>query len=286
MILERRVITFSSVTFIDALRRYSNHAGTRLPDIAPETLIFDPGKETALIIRFAQEKYTTITGSWEFVLTYDQVVDALCLYCHEHLIPLPKGSMKQLEKFDEGAALMMQVVQPESFFLQANKDTINPITRILPRVSRGKIPQEKLFTILWEQAAFCIIDHNARSRREFKSIISGLKATHIDECSDAYEFIELMDLKEFHVVIINTGTVDLGNDFIATIRRQESRSRFARGLAILPSKDVPGAEKFLDAGFHEVIAAPYSTNDIMCAIDCLLTTPWHWESPGKASATE
>lgn len=105
MILERRVIVFPRADFLDAMRRYGEHIGKNMPDTAPDNLMFDPSQDVALMIRFPP----AFSGGdrKDFTFTREDVGQALQTYCADHKVPLPKDATKQLEKFKDGAALMM-----------------------------------------------------------------------------------------------------------------------------------------------------------------------------------
>ncbi|MBI5165264.1 MAG: response regulator [Magnetospirillum sp.] len=110
MILERRVIVFPRADFLDAMRRYGERVSKVMPDSAPENLVFDPAQDMSLAIRFAP----IFSGGErkDFIFSRDDVGAALLAYCREHKVPMPKEATKQVEKFKDGAALMMSIGDP------------------------------------------------------------------------------------------------------------------------------------------------------------------------------
>jgi two-component system chemotaxis response regulator CheY len=107
MILERRAIVFPRADFLDAMRRYGERIGKNMPDTAPSHLAFDPSQDISLVVGFPAA-YANGDRK-DFAFTREEVGQALQFYCQDHRVPLPKGATKQLEKFKDGCALMMQI---------------------------------------------------------------------------------------------------------------------------------------------------------------------------------
>ncbi|MBC7907932.1 MAG: response regulator [Rhodospirillaceae bacterium] len=106
MILERRVLVFPRADFLDAIRRYGERVGKFLPDAAPDNISFDPSQDVALTVTFAAARGGVAT---RYTFSREDVGQALTNHCRESKVPLPKGAIKQVEKYKDGAALTMQM---------------------------------------------------------------------------------------------------------------------------------------------------------------------------------
>jgi CheY-like chemotaxis protein len=107
MILERRAIVFPRADFLDAMRRFGERIGKNMPDTPPSLMNFDPSQDISLVVGFPHA--FTIGERKDFAFSREEVGEALQLYCRDHRVPLPKGATKQLEKFKDGAALVIHL---------------------------------------------------------------------------------------------------------------------------------------------------------------------------------
>ncbi len=105
MIQERRVIIFPRADFLDAMRRYGEVVGKPMPHNPPELFHYDPAQDVALLIKFPVGDGSP---GGEFMFSRDDVGSALQAYCKDHKIPLPEDASKNLDKYKDGAALVMQ----------------------------------------------------------------------------------------------------------------------------------------------------------------------------------
>ncbi len=102
MIIERRVLYFPRPDFLEAMRSYGDEIGKSLPNAPPSRFIFDPAILESLSLRF------TIDGQVsDFFFTKEEVGAALVSYCLKRKIPLQNNAEKRLEKYKEGANLLM-----------------------------------------------------------------------------------------------------------------------------------------------------------------------------------
>lgn len=100
---ERRVIYFTRADLLDAVQVHQKIHGKTVAGDA-EILSFDPALDEALTLRMWRDLDTPESVT----LSRDQVGAAMIAKCQAQGIPLPKESIKKLEKWRRGAALVVQ----------------------------------------------------------------------------------------------------------------------------------------------------------------------------------
>ena len=135
MILERRVIIFPRADFLDAMRRYASKIRRELPPTAPERLTFDPALDTALTIRFPSR--FEAGSPVDFAFSREDVGKALTEYCIDRKVPIPGDAEKKLEKYKDGAALMIQMGSTDLHVMVIDDQSVmrNIIKKLLARVN-------------------------------------------------------------------------------------------------------------------------------------------------------
>ncbi|MEO5375674.1 MAG: response regulator [Alphaproteobacteria bacterium] len=116
MIIERRVVIFPIPDLLDAMRDHGEKIGRRLPAMAPESLVFDPGVDDALVVRFPARGISVPVPALgisapvqEVVFNREEVAASLIRYCRKQRVPIPRAGSKKLERHrDGGAALLIQ----------------------------------------------------------------------------------------------------------------------------------------------------------------------------------
>jgi two-component system chemotaxis response regulator CheY len=95
------MIYFTRADLLDAVQAQQKAHGQIIGDA--EILAFDPALDEALTLRVWRDLDTTET----ITLSREQVAAAMIAKCQSHNIPLPKDSIKKLEKWRRGAALVV-----------------------------------------------------------------------------------------------------------------------------------------------------------------------------------
>lgn len=99
---ERRVIYFTRADLLEAVQAHQKVHGQTVAGDA-EIVQFDPSADEVLTLRMWRDLDTPETVT----LTREQVGAAMIAHCHGHNIPLPKDSVKKLERWRSGAALVV-----------------------------------------------------------------------------------------------------------------------------------------------------------------------------------
>jgi len=142
MIQERRVIVFPRADFLDAMRRYGEANAKPMPDTPPQSLSFDPAQDVTLTVTFA-----AVRGGVEtrFAFSREDVGHALANHCRLHKIPLPKDVGKQVERFKDGAALVMQIGKPGLHVMIIDDQDVmrNIIKKLLAKANPSQITEAR-----------------------------------------------------------------------------------------------------------------------------------------------
>jgi CheY-like chemotaxis protein len=231
MILERRVIVFPRADFLDAMRRYGERIGKNMPDTAPQNLAFDPAQDIALVIRFAP----AFTGgeTKDFAFSRDDVGQALQAYCRDHKVPLPRSAAKNLEKFKDGAALMMQM---------------------------GNVGLHVM-----------IIDDQEVMRSIIKKLLAKANPTQITEANDGMTALDMLRSGDVDPDVIicdlHMDKMD-GVEFLRTLRAEKANLNSRKPVLILTGDKTEQAHEITrQVGASKVLTKPISAEDLIKQIN-------------------
>lgn len=105
MIQERRVIIFPQSDLLSAITAYCQKAKRELPPQPPQSVLVDPAMDEMVTLNYG----TRADGQpRNFSLKREEVGAALIAQCRASKIPLPKSGTKQVDKWKDGAALLVQ----------------------------------------------------------------------------------------------------------------------------------------------------------------------------------
>lgn len=227
MIIERRVIIFPRADFLDAMRRYGERNGKTMPDTAPDSFQYDPSQDVALHIGFAPAFAGGDKKSFAF--SRDDVGNALYIYCSDHKIPLPQKVTKQIDKFKDGASLMMQMGSSGLHVM--------------------------------------IIDDQEVMRSIIKKLLAKANPEQITEASNGAEALEMLRSGEVDPDVIlcdlHMEKMD-GAEFLRTLRAEKNNINNRKPVLILTGDKTQEAHEITrQVGASKVLTKPISADDLI-----------------------
>ena len=127
MLTERRLIVFLRHDLLDAMRHHGERIGKAVPYTPPDRVLFDPLQDKALVLRFG-----TSGKVHEVVFSREEVKAGLEQYFTDRKGPVPADAELRVEKYKDGAALMVQSsVAGLHVMLIDDQETVRSILRRL-----------------------------------------------------------------------------------------------------------------------------------------------------------
>ncbi|MBF0560564.1 MAG: response regulator [Alphaproteobacteria bacterium] len=281
-ILEHRVLMFPTGSLLDAMRRYCMRNGQPLPDAVPQDFAFDPTHEMALTLRFSSADNPGRDSS-NHAFGRTQVIEALCDYCQEHHVKLPKRASKRLSVFHDHAAVLIQVgLERAGGEPQRDVITVRLVDVIQHGIPDKNATRSDIIKIIWNNTSFCIIDSNSETRRAIRNTIISCGARHICECHDETEFVRIQidnDTK-FDLIFVSVLRGMSCTDIIRIIRNAEFHSKFAICIAIIPENSSDDTF-LLKSGCNEVLKIPFSMEMIKNLLEHVMVHKFLFRMHGK-----
>ncbi|MBF0391130.1 MAG: bacteriohemerythrin [Alphaproteobacteria bacterium] len=133
----------------------------------------------------------------------------------------------------------------------------------------------------WTKISVGVVDDSVEIRRTLRTILRGFGASHVVEASDGAHFLQEVNILRTAVDIVfsDDGMSPLDGIEMMRMLRGASDSPCPQAVGILIPADgsVGKIKAALEAGYHGVVAKPFSANAIRQQAERFLGNPLPWE---------